>query len=76
MSNEDQLQALQQQVVELQTQLAFQEQAISELGGVLASQQHDLTALQREWVSVKERYASLREQLPDSNPVDEKPPHY
>ncbi|MDJ0878679.1 MAG: SlyX family protein [Halieaceae bacterium] len=76
MSNEEKLQALQQQVVELQTQLAFQEQAINELGGVLAEQQRDLAALQREWVSVKDRYASLREQLPDTNPLDEKPPHY
>ncbi len=69
-------QELQQQVVELQTQVAFQEQAINELGEALADQQRDLEALKREWVSVKERYAGLREQLPDSGVSDEKPPHY
>ncbi len=69
-------QDLQQQVVELQTQVAFQEQAMSELSAVLAAQQRDLEALKKEWVSVKERYASLREQLPDEAPADERPPHY
>ena len=63
-------------MVDLQTQVAFQEQAINDLGDALANQQRDLEALKREWVSVKERYASLLEQLPDSAAVDEKPPHY
>ena len=72
MSDKDDLQALQQQVVDLQTQVSFQEQAINELGDALADQQRDLAALKREWVLVKEQYASLREQLPDTGPVDEK----
>lgn len=66
---------LQQLLVELQTQQAFQEQAISDLSRALARQQEDIFRLTREWQRVEERYASLQAQLPDGSP-EEKPPHY
>ena len=62
-------------VDDLQTRVAFQEQAIQELSDVLSVQQRDMGALARQWKDVKERYESLQAQLEES-PVDEKPPHY
>lgn len=75
MSDEAEIARLNRLLVELQTQQAFQEQAIADLSRALAVQQEDIFRLQREWQQVEERYASLQAQLPD--PVqEEKPPHY
>ena len=65
--------ALESQVVELQTQLSFQEQTIADLNGALQSHQQDMAALLRRWQSVEEQYESLQAQIP---PGDQKPPHY
>ena len=62
-------------VDDLQTRVAFQEQAIQELSDALSVQQRDMGALMRQWRDVKERYESLQAQLEDA-PADEKPPHY
>ncbi len=65
--------ALESQVVELQTQLSFQEQTIADLNGALQSHQQDMAALLRRWQSVEEQYESLQAQIA---PGDQKPPHY
>lgn len=70
---EKRLTALETQVVELQTQLAFQEQTIAELNGALHAHQQDVAALLRRWQSVEEQYESLQAQMAPSH---EKPPHY
>lgn len=75
MGDRAEIDRLNQLLVELQTQQAFQEQAISDLSRALARQQEDIFRLQREWQQVEERYASLRAQLSDGV-GDEKPPHY
>ena len=52
-------------LVDLQTQVAFQEQSISELSRALAIQQDDIVRIKREWRRVEEQYASLQAQLTD-----------
>lgn len=59
---------------DLQSQIAFQEQAITELSDTILRQQDDINRLQQEWALVQDRYANLREQLPET--AIEKPPHY
>ena len=75
MGDRAEIDRLQKLLVELQTQQAFQEQAISDLSHALAKQQEDIFRLTREWQQVEERYASLQALLPDRAP-EEKPPHY
>ena len=75
MGDRAEIDRLNQLLVELQTQQAFQEQAISDLSRALARQQEDIFRLKREWQQVEERYASLQAQLPDGV-LEEKPPHY
>ena len=75
--SDDRTEQLREEVVELQTQVAFQEQSIADLNRALADQQREIAAIKREWRDVRERYESLREQLPDSLiDANEKPPHY
>ncbi len=76
----DRLAQLEEQLVELQSQVAFQEDAISELNGALARQQQDLVQLQHQWELLKAQYAELQGRLPQEggagSVLDEKPPHY
>ena len=71
----DEISQLQAQLVELQTQVAFQEDTISELNGALAQQQLDLTDLRRQCELMRQQQVELQAQLPDSD-GEEKPPHY
>jgi SlyX protein len=71
----DDLRAL---VAELQTQLAFQEDALNQLDAALAGQQQDMQTLARQFELLKERQKELatqQEQAPAAL-EDEKPPHY
>jgi SlyX protein len=68
---------LKEQVMELQAQLAFQEDTISGLDAALAQQQQEILLLRRQLELLHER---LREQVPGQGDGaaegDEKPPHY
>ena len=74
----DKAELLQAQLIELQTQVAFQEETISELNEALGLQQLDIAALKRQWEVMRDRYRELQAQLPDSQgDADEPPPpHY
>lgn len=74
----DKAELLQAQLIELQTQVAFQEETISELNEALGLQQLDIAALKRQWEVMRDRYRELQAQLPDSqDDADEPPPpHY
>jgi SlyX protein len=68
---------LQAQVVELQTQLAFQEEAISELNQALILQQAQLVQLQEQWDVLRQQYTQqLQEQTPATAAIEPPPPHY
>ena len=70
---------LKQQMMELQSQLAFQEDALGSLDEALALQQQEILVLRRQVELLR-----LRQQEQQSNseagmasaPLDEKPPHY
>ena len=70
---------LKRDVEELQSQLAFQEDAVKSLDGALARQQQEILTLRRQVELLHQR---LREQLAAQEggqnlpPVEEKPPHY
>jgi len=70
--------SLKQQVMELQSQLAFQEDAINGLDAALAHQQQEILLLRRQLELLHER---LRAQAGDQAghadaATEEKPPHY
>jgi SlyX protein len=70
---------LAQQIAQMQTQLAFQEDAIGSLDQALANQQQEILLLRRQLELLHERqrdaYSSAHGDAP-APPVDEKPPHY
>ncbi len=66
------------ELVELQTQLSFQEHTISQLNDALISQQQQIDFLKKQYQIVQEKYQELELRLihPLNQPIDEKPPHY
>lgn len=73
-------QDLQEQLIELQTQFAFQEDLLSELNAIVVRQQAQIDTLERELLLHRERLLHVLENLPDkgqnASPLDERPPHY
>ncbi len=71
---------LQEQLYELQSQFAFQEDLLSELNAVVVRQQAQIDPLERELLLHRERLLHILDNLPEkaqgSTPVDERPPHY
>lgn len=63
-------------LIELQTQLAFQEQTIAELNNVLTDQQKQLDLLRLELKFMKEKFAALEDKVEAGPQQDERPPHY
>ena len=73
------VQELQQQVAELQSQLAFQEDAVSSLDGALAQQQQEILVLRRQLELLKQRqdeHAARGDAGSTDFTDNEKPPHY
>ena len=73
------IEELKQLVMELQSQLAFQEDAVGSLDQALAQQQQEIMLLRRQLEMLRER---LQEQTAQNDAgqsidlLDEKPPHY
>ncbi|MCB1688783.1 MAG: SlyX family protein [Halioglobus sp.] len=70
---------LKQQMMELQSQLAFQEDAVSSLDAALALQQKEILLLQRQLKLLRARQQEQEhhnEAGASNAPLDEKPPHY
>ena len=63
-------------LIEVQTQLAFQEQTIAELNDVLTSQQQQIDLLRLEIKLLKEQLGLLEGRIEVGPLQDEKPPHY
>ncbi len=63
-------------LIELQTQLAFQEQTIAELNDVLTSQQQQIDLLRLEIKLLKEKFGMLEDRIETGPSQDERPPHY
>tara|TARA_R110002049_G_scaffold9894_6_gene49382 strand:+ start:677 stop:910 length:234 start_codon:yes stop_codon:yes gene_type:complete len=70
---------LKQQMMELQSQLAFQEDALGSLDAALAQQQQEILQLRRQVQLLRIRQQEQenhQEAGAASAPLDEKPPHY
>jgi SlyX protein len=63
-------------LIELQTQLAFQEHTIAELNDVVTAQQKQLDLLRLELKMLRDKLGDLEVRVETGPPADEKPPHY
>ncbi len=75
--SQEEIEALKEQLVELQSQLAFQEDTVSTLNEALSQQQQEILTLRRQVTLLKERQDEQAAQIGEGGPpVDQKPPHY
>jgi len=66
-----------QLLMEVQTQLAYQEDTVRALNEALAEQQREILVLRRQLQLLKQRQDEQGEMGADSTPApQEKPPHY
>ena len=65
-------------LVDVQTQLAFQDDTISTLNEAITSQQHEIILLRRQLELLQQRWQEQGTHTGDAPAatVDEKPPHY
>ncbi len=63
-------------LIELQTQLAFQEKTIADLNEVMTAQQKQIDLLRLEIKLLKEKLGVLEDRIDSGPPQNEKPPHY
>ena len=67
---------MQDELIELQSKLAFQEQTLAELNNALVSQQQQIDRLQIQIRLYEERLNEVETPLSTGQGQDEKPPHY
>ena len=75
MSEQQDIQWLKQQVVELQSQLAFQEDVVQSLNDIVTRQQQQMENLQEMLQGQKSQLEALSAGE-EGDVVEEKPPHY
>ena len=66
---------LRDQMVEMQSQLAFQEDVISALDAVVTRQQRQIENLQEMWAGQKSHLEHISNEL-EKGLVEARPPHY
>jgi len=62
--------------IDLETRLAHQDQLLNELNDVVTQQQAKIMQLDELCNTLIMRVRSMGEALPDSDPGNERPPHY
>jgi len=67
---------MQDRLTEIEIKIAHVEQSLQELNDVLLMQQTYIDKLEKGFVRLNERLRSDNEMHPDSDPAQEKPPHY
>ncbi len=68
---------LMQQMVELQSQMAFQEDTVNVLNGAVTAQQKEILILREQLELLKQHQDEANARMDQAEPVvDEKPPHY
>lgn len=65
-----------QRLIEIETRLAHQDQALLELNDAVTRQQALLTKLERVCAVLAERIAAVHEAVDEGGQPDERPPHY
>ncbi|MEX2366928.1 MAG: SlyX family protein [Pseudohongiellaceae bacterium] len=66
---------MQDDLIDLQTRLAFQEESIAQLNDIVTSQQKQLDQCQEEIRRLREQHQELLDLMDNDNSV-EVPPHY
>ena len=67
----------QDQIIELETKIAFIEQSVDDLNDVIIAQQKMLDSLQAKITQLNSKLDQESQfWSQNSNPIDEKPPHY
>ena len=68
------------ELIELQTQLAFQEHTIAELNDAMINQQKQMDVMRQEIRMLREKFASLEDRVElgaaSASAQHERPPHY
>lgn len=74
----DKLNKIEQQLEDLQTQVAFQDDTIEQLNKVITKQDTIIRKLEERFLVLGEKLQDMQSQLPSKpfNPADELPPHY
>ena len=69
---------LQEQLIELQTRVAFQEDTLNQLNQVVAKQDQEILTLQQQLRLLAKRLedALFVEEQGTAQPADDRPPHY
>jgi SlyX protein len=62
--------------IDLESRLAHQDQLLNELNDVVTEQQARLMQLEELCKTLVQRLRSVGEGMPETNPGDERPPHY
>lgn len=70
------IEGLQQQLVDVQTQLAYQEDTVRQLNQALSAQQQEILVLRRQMQLLKQRQDEQGHASGTTAALDEKPPHY
>ncbi len=69
-----------EQLIELQSQFAFQEELLRELNEVVTRQQTQIDTMERELRLHRDKLIDVLENFPEkegnATPKDERPPHY
>jgi len=74
---EDKLQKqMQDQIIELETKLSYQEDLLEELNSHVINQQAQIDNLNQLCNYLKEQFKDVMSSLPDAPSGDEVPPHY
>ena len=75
----EEIEQLRRDLMELQSQLAFQEDTVQSLNDAMAAQQQEILTLRRQLELLKQRQdeQAVRHETDEAGgPQDEKPPHY
>ena len=79
-SENPQIESILEQLVDLQTRFAFQEDSLQTFNDIVTRQQMQIDALERELLLHREKLTELMQAVADRAPapstIDERPPHY
>lgn len=73
------LDQLQDQLIELQTRVSYQDDTLAQLNDVITEQDSIIRILQKQMIALAKKHDEMnysQEQQGGGNPADERPPHY
>ena len=73
------LEQLQDQLIDLQTRVSYQDDTLAQLNDVVTEQDNIISKLQKQIIALAKKHDEMNysaEQGSAGNPADERPPHY